>query len=38
MIVDVETLNALGGKFEEVDNLAGYIPKGTLVWTERVIN
>lgn len=38
MVVDIETLNALGGEFEEVDNLAGYIPKGTLVWTERVIN
>lgn len=38
MIVDVETLKVLGGEFEEVDDLAGYIPKGTLVWTERVIN
>jgi murein DD-endopeptidase MepM/ murein hydrolase activator NlpD len=38
MIVDVETLNALGGEFEEVDNLAGYIPKGTLVYVERTIN
>lgn len=38
MIVDMETLNALGGEIEEVDNLAGYIPKGTLVYVDRIIN
>lgn len=38
MIVDVETLNALGGKFEEVSELAGYLDKGTLVFVERIIN
>lgn len=38
MIVDVETLNALGGSFEEVDSLAGYIPNGTFVWVNRIIN
>ena len=38
MVVDMETLAVLGGKFEEVDNLAGYIPKGTLVLVERQIN
>jgi murein DD-endopeptidase MepM/ murein hydrolase activator NlpD len=38
MVVDVETMNALGGKFEEVDSLAGYIPSGTLVWVNRTIN
>lgn len=38
MVVDVETLNALGGDFEEVNDLSGYIPKGTLVWVDRIIN
>lgn len=38
MIVDMETLTALDGEVEEVDNLAGYIPKGTLVWVDRIIN
>jgi len=38
MIVDMETLQALGGEVEEVPELAGYIDKGTLVWVNRVIN
>ena len=37
MIVDVETLNALGGKYEEVDVLPGYLDAGTLVWVNRII-
>ena len=32
MVVDMETLTALDGEIIEVDNLAGYIPKGTLIW------
>jgi len=38
MIIDMETLTALDGEIIEVDNLAGYVPKGTLIWTERIIN
>lgn len=38
MIVDMPTLEALGGIIEEVPELAGYIDKGTLVWVERIIN
>lgn len=38
MVVDFETLQALGGKFEEVDNLAGYIDRGTIIWVDRTIN
>lgn len=37
MIVDMDTLNALGGEIQEVPELAGYIDKGTLVWVNRVI-
>ena len=38
MVVDMETLTALDGEIIEVDNLAGYIPKGTLIWVDRIIN
>jgi len=38
MVVDMETLTALKGKVEEVDSLDKYIPLGSLIWTERVIN
>jgi len=38
MVIDMETLTALDGEIIEVDNLAGYIPKGTLVWVDRIIN
>lgn len=38
MIVDMETLNALGGEIQEVPELAGYIDKGTLIWVNRIIN
>lgn len=38
MIVDMETLQALGGEVEEVGALPGYLDKGTLVWVNRIIN
>jgi len=38
MIIDMRTLDSLGGKYEEVDNLAGYIPVGTLIYVERIID
>lgn len=38
MIIDMPTLTALEGEIEEVDNMAGYIDKGTLAWFERIIN
>lgn len=38
MIVDMPSLEVLGGLFEEVPSLAGYTDKGTLIWTERIIN
>jgi hypothetical protein len=38
MIVDMPTLDSLGGIFEEVDSLQMYSDKGTLIWTERIIN
>lgn len=38
MIIDMPTLESLGGKFEEVDSLAGYVDSGTIAWFERKIN
>ncbi len=38
LIIDMPTLDALGGQFEEVPDLNGYTEKGTLVWSERLIN
>jgi len=38
MIVDMPTMDVLGGQFEEVSSLAEYTDKGTLVWNERIIN
>jgi murein DD-endopeptidase MepM/ murein hydrolase activator NlpD len=38
MVVDMPTLVALSGEFDEVDNLSAYRDNGTLIWTERVIN
>lgn len=38
MVVDMPTLEAFYGKIEEVDNLDNYVPRGTFIWTERIIN
>jgi hypothetical protein len=38
MIADMSTLDAFYGKIEEVDNLNNYIPKGTFIWVDRIIN
>lgn len=41
MLVDMETLQAIGGKIEdveEVSEMAGYLDKGTLIWVNRIIN
>lgn len=38
MIVDMPTLNAFHGQVETVESLDQYIPMGTLVWAERIIN
>lgn len=37
MLVDMPTLEALGGEYEEVDALPGYLDAGTLVWVNRII-
>jgi len=37
MIIDMDTLNALGGQYMEVDNLDNYSNAGTFVWVERKI-
>lgn len=38
MVSCEEALNALKGKYEEVDNLDAYIPNGTFVWVPYIIN
>ena len=38
MVVDMETLNALGGEFMEVETLSNYTDAGTFVWVPRTIN
>jgi len=37
MVIDMPTLNAFYGEFEEAD-LSDYTEHGTFVWTERIIN
>jgi murein DD-endopeptidase MepM/ murein hydrolase activator NlpD len=38
MVIDMPTLEAFYGKIEEVDNLDQYLPRGTFVWVDRIIN
>jgi hypothetical protein len=37
MVVDMETLEAFQGEFEEVDSLEEYADDGTFVWVNRII-
>lgn len=38
MVIDMPTLDAFHGQIEEVDSLNQYVPFGTMIWSERVIN